>query len=124
MKEMNEELVSKVKKVKEMERMVAYNDSEIIEMMENSTVMEMEEESTFTVKELEEQSALIVEKMKDMEAESMENSRDKEIKVKNKGTNYFNFNRICIVCMLMCVAIWMNMLMQVENLKTFHDQLP
>ncbi|MCE0482564.1 hypothetical protein HAX54_041423 [Datura stramonium] len=80
MKDMNEELVSKVKKIKEMERMAAYNDSEIIEMMENSTVMEIEEESAFTMKELEEKSALTVKKMKDMEAKPMENSREKEIK--------------------------------------------
>ncbi|MCD9637826.1 hypothetical protein HAX54_021332 [Datura stramonium] len=86
MKEMNEELISKVKKIKEMEIMVAYNDSEIIDMMENSTVIEMEEESAFTVKELEEQSAFTVKKMKDMEAEPMENSREKEIKVENLET--------------------------------------
>ncbi|MCD7451197.1 hypothetical protein HAX54_010080, partial [Datura stramonium] len=58
--------------------------------------MEMEEES-FTVKEVEKQSALSVKKMKEMEVEPMENSREKEIKVKNKRTNYFNFNRICTV---------------------------
>ncbi|KAK6782026.1 hypothetical protein RDI58_019822 [Solanum bulbocastanum] len=118
---MDKQLMSKVKIMKKMKEMAHCNDSEIIEMMENSIVTDLEGESALSVK-----------KKKDKEEdfdfhdceELIKNATKKSMEVKKKGTNYSNFIRTFIMFLLICFAILINWLMKVEDLKTCHEQLP
>ncbi|KAK6781904.1 hypothetical protein RDI58_019700 [Solanum bulbocastanum] len=97
-KEMDEQLVAKVKIMKKMEQMTHCNDSEIVEMMKNSIVMDLEGESTSSVQKKKDKEEDI--DFHDCE-ELIKNSIEKSMEVKKKGTNYSNFIRIFIVFLLM-----------------------
>ncbi|KAK4706745.1 hypothetical protein R3W88_033709 [Solanum pinnatisectum] len=96
-KKMDKQLMSKVKIMKKMKEMAHYNDSEIVEMMKNSIVMDLEGESALSVK-----------KKKDKEEdfdfhdceEFIKNAAEKSMEVKKKGTSYSNFIRIFIILVM------------------------
>ncbi|KAL3356706.1 hypothetical protein AABB24_017391 [Solanum stoloniferum] len=111
-KEMDKQLMSKVKIMKKMKEMAHCNDSEIVEMMKNSIVMDLEGESALSVKKKKNKEEDF--DFHDCE-ELIKNAAEKSMEVKKKGTNYSNFIKIFIMFLLMCFAIWINWLMQLKT---------
>lgn len=104
-----------------MEEMVSYSDSEIVEMIENSIVLVLDGESASNLKKKKDKKKEILIYMILKSWLKMQNKGQWKLRIKGPTTLaslWFHNNSISVF------AIWINRLMQVENIKTFHDQLP